>query len=146
MINRVPESVDGRWPALQPSAMTVLRLPVHGRWAWDARGDSRAVRVSAHTRENVVNLSVWRDEICVGTVRLRPAEAASLVAGLSDGIAELADRADHETLLDEVSGDTATVRELELRLARLESRLASTRWRTAVSAATQALRRGGRRP
>jgi hypothetical protein len=115
---------------------------VHGRWAWDARGDSRAVRVSAHTRENVVNLSVWRDEICVGTVRLRPAEAASLVAGLSDGIAELADRADDETPLN----DTATVRELELRVARLESRLASTRWRTAVSAATQALRRGGRRP
>jgi hypothetical protein len=141
MINRVPESVDGRWRALQPSAMTVLRLPVHGRWAWDARGDSRAVRVSAHTRENVVNLSVWRDEICVGTVRLRPAEAASLVAGLSDGIAELADRADDETPLN----DTATVRELELRVARLESRLASTRWRTAVSAATQALRRGGRR-
>ena len=128
--------------------MTVVRLPVHGRWAWDARGDSRAVRVSAHTRENVVNLSVWRDEICVGTVRLRPAEAASLVAGLSDGLAELADRADDE-MLDEVSGDAATVRELELRLARLESRLPSARWRTAVSAASQALgslRRGGRRP
>ena len=118
--------------------MTLVRLPVHGRWAWDARGDSRAVRVSAHTRENVVNLSVWRDEICVGTVRLRPAEAASLVAGLSDGLAELADRADDE-LLDEVSGDAATVHELELRMARLESRLPSARWRTAVSAATQAL-------
>ena len=128
--------------------MTVVRLPVHGRWAWDARGDSRAVRVSAHTRENVVNLSVWRDEVCVGTVRLRPAEAASLVAGLTDGLAELADRADDE-MLDEVSGDVATVHELELRLARLESRLPSARWRTAVSAATQALgslRRGGRRP
>lgn len=119
--------------------MTVVRLPVHGRWAWDARGDSRAVRVSAHTRENVVNLSVWRDEICVGTVRLQPAEAASLVAGLSDGLAELADRADDEPPLNEVSG------ELELRVARLESRLAPTRWRTAVSAATQALRRGGQR-
>jgi len=125
--------------------MTVVRLPVHGRWAWDARGDSRAVRVSTHTRENVVNLSVWRDEICVGTVRLRPEEAASLVAGLSDGLAELADRADDDALLDE---GTAKVHELELRIARLESRLAPTGWRTAVSAAaarvTHAL--GSRRP
>jgi len=124
--------------------MTVVRLPVHGRWAWDARGDSRAVRVSTHTRENVVNLSVWRDEICVGTVRLRPAEAASLVEGLSDGLAELADRAD-DAPLDEGS---AKVLELELRLARLESRLAPPGWRTAVSAAaarvTQAL--GSQRP
>jgi hypothetical protein len=112
--------------------MTVVRLPVHGRWAWDARGDSRAVRVSTHTRENVVNLSVWRDEICVGTVRLRPAEAASLVEGLSDGLAELADRPD-DAPLDE---GTAKVHELELRIARLESRLAPPGWRTAVSAAT----------
>ena len=125
--------------------MTVVRLPVHGRWAWDARGDSRAVRVSTHTRENVVNLSVWRDEICVGTVRLRPAEAASLVVGLSDGLAELADRADDDGPLD---ADPAKLLELELRLARLESGLAPTGWRTAVSdaaaRATQAL--GRRRP
>jgi hypothetical protein len=126
--------------------MTVVRLPVHGRWAWDARGDSRAVRVSTHTRENVVNLSVWRDETCVGTVRLRPAEAASLLAGLSDGLAELADRA------DDAEPETDKVRELELRLARLESRLDRPGWRTAVSAAAAratdalGLRRPGGRP
>ena len=125
--------------------MTVVRLPVHGRWAWDARGDSRAVRVSTHTRENVVNLSVWRDEICVGTVRLRPAEAASLVEGLSDGLAELADRAGDDALLDE---NTEKMRELELRLARLESWLAPPGWRTAVSAAAEraAHALGSRRP
>ena len=124
--------------------MTVVRLPVHGRWAWDARGDSRAVRVSTHTRENVVNLSVWRDEICVGTVRLRPAEAASLVEGLSDGLAELADRAD-DAPLDE---NSEKMRELELRLARLESRFAPAGWRTVVSAAAEraANALGSRRP
>jgi hypothetical protein len=111
--------------------MTVLRLPVHGRWVWDARGDNRAVRVSAHVREKVVNLSVWRDELCVGTVRLLPSEAASLVVGLTDGLAELADRAD-ETPQEQ---STATLREMEQRLARLESRLAEPVWRTAVTAA-----------
>ena len=110
--------------------MTVVRLPVHGRWAWDARGDSRAVRVSAHTRENVVNLSVWRDEVCVGTVRLQPSEAASLVSGLTDGLAELADRPDR------TSGDV-----LEQRVARLESLLARPAWRTAVERVTAAARR-----
>ena len=62
------------------------------RWAWDARGDNRAVRVSPHAHENVVNLSVWRDDICVGTVRLVPAEVTALVTGLTDGLAELAAR------------------------------------------------------
>jgi len=126
--------------------MTVLRLPVHGRWIWDARGDNRAVRVSAHVRENVVNLSVWRDELCVGTVRLRPSEAASLVVGLTDGLAELADRPDE--VPQAASADT--LREMEQRLARLESRLAEPAWRTAVTAAatraTGAVRRLSRQP
>ena len=111
--------------------MTVVRLPVHGRWVWDARGDNRAVRVSAHLPENVVNLSVWRDKVCVGTVRLLPSEAASLVVGLTDGLAELADRPDPTQ-----AGSSATLREMELRLARLESRLAAPDWWTVATAAT----------
>lgn len=111
--------------------MTVVRLPVHGRWAWDARGASRAVRVSPHVHENVVNLSLWRDDLCVGTVRLRPSEAASLVAGLTDGLAELADRPDEPPS----AGDPDALHELELRLARIEARLAPPGWRTAMTAA-----------
>lgn len=111
--------------------MTVVRLPVHGRWAWDARGASRAVRVSPHVHENVVNLSLWRDDLCVGTVRLRPGEAASLVAGLTDGLAELADRPDEPPS----AGGPEALHELQLRLARIEARLAPPGWRTAVASA-----------
>ena len=110
----------------QPGGMsTVVQLPTRGRWAWDARGDSRAVRVSPHVRENVVNLSVWRDDICVGTVRLPPEEASVLVAGLTDCLSQLADRP---------ARDAARMRELEDRLARLESRVAEPAWRTAADA------------
>ena len=101
----------------------VVRLPSSGRWAWDARGDSRAVRVSPHVEENVVNLSVWRDDICVGTVRLQPSEAAALVEGLTDGLARLAEKPDD---------DAARLRVMEARLARLESRLGEPLWRTAA--------------
>jgi hypothetical protein len=72
--------------------MSVLSFQPRGRWAWDARGYQRAVRVSPHPAENVVNLSVWRDDVCVGTVRLLPDEVSALVAGLTDGLVELARR------------------------------------------------------
>jgi len=72
--------------------MPVLPFPPRGRWAWDARGSQRAVRVSSHPDENVVTLSVWRDDLCVGTVRLQPDEVSALIAGLTDGLAALARR------------------------------------------------------
>ncbi len=113
---------------------TVVRFPEQrGRWAWDARGNNRAVRVSAHARENVVNLSVWRDDVCVGTVRLLPDEVTALVTGLADGLAELASR----------PAGSSDVRSLEERLARLESRLESRLeeppWRTAATRAVRSL-------
>jgi hypothetical protein len=111
--------------------MTVVQMPERGRWAWDARGDSRAVRVSPHARENVVNLSVWRNDICVGTVRLRPAEAATLVEGLTEGLARLADRPVEST---------TPVRDLEERLTRLESRLAEPTWMVAATRAARSVR------
>lgn len=95
----------------------VVRLPVRGRWAWDSRGANRAVRVSTHADENVLNLSVWRDDICVGTVRLAPAEVTALVAGLTDGLAELAERP---------VAEPASVNTLEERLAAVEARLAAS--------------------
>src|SRR3954451_11265565 len=72
--------------------MTVLAMPTHGRWAWDDRGDGRAVRVSTHADVGLLVVSLWRDNVCVGTVRLAPAEAAAVAAALTDGLAELADR------------------------------------------------------
>src|SRR3954464_12585217 len=92
MIDVVPASVDVTPAPLQPGQMSVLPFPPRGRWAWDARGHERAVRVTAHPAEGVVNLSMWRDDICVGTVRLRPDEVAGLVEGLTEGLARLAER------------------------------------------------------
>jgi hypothetical protein len=111
--------------------MTVVQLPVRARWAWDARGDSRAVRVSPHVRENLVNLSLWRDDVCVGTVRLLPGEAANLVAGLSEGLAQLAAAP---------PDDATRLRELEERLAELESRLAAPAWRAMTAQAVRSVR------
>ena len=124
--------------------MSVLPFQPPGRWAWDARGSQRAVRVSPHPAENLVNLSVWRDDTCVGTVRLLPDEVSALVTGLTDGLAELARR-------PATAG--ATVTDLAERLAVLERQLARPVWRTSATAAAttaaarlrSALRRAGRR-
>jgi hypothetical protein len=106
--------------------MSVLPFPPRGRWAWDAPGHDCAVRVSAHASEGVVNLSMWRDEICVGTVRLQPDEVAGLVEELTEGLARLTERP-AESLL--------TVSELEDRLARIEPCLARPAGRTAAATA-----------
>ena len=110
---------------------TVVRLPTRGRWAWDARGDRRAVRVSPHASENVVNLSVWRDDICVGTVRLRPDEVTALVTGLTEGLADLAERP---------VPAPAPAPDLEARLARLEARFAAPTWRARATGAVRSVR------
>ena len=70
--------------------MTVLPLPARGRWVWDARDKARAVRVATHDEVGLLNLSMWRDDLCVGTVKLRPDEAADLVGALTEGLARLA--------------------------------------------------------
>ncbi len=61
-----------------------------GRWIADGRGEGRAVRVSAHAEAGFLVISTWKAGACVGTVRLVPHEAAELVAGLAEGLAELA--------------------------------------------------------
>jgi predicted RNA-binding Zn ribbon-like protein len=102
--------------------MTVLTLPVRGRWVWDARDRTRAVRVAAHPEAGLLNLSVWRDEICVGTVKLEPDEVVSLVQGLTDGLARLA-----ESAAPAPDDRDARLAALEERLAGVETRLAPPR-------------------
>jgi hypothetical protein len=119
---------------------TVVRLPVRGQWAWDVRGEGRAVRIAAHVEAGLVNLSVWRHDTCVGTVRLLPSEVANLVTGLSEGLATLArdpSGADREG----PDADAQRLREMEERLAGLEARLAAPgRWRALADRARGALR------
>ena len=69
--------------------MGVVPIPVHGRWAVDPRGEGRAVRVSAHAEAGFLIVSTWKADTCVGTVRLLPDEAAELVAGITDALAQL---------------------------------------------------------
>ena len=115
--------------------MTVVRLPVRGQWAWDVRGEGRAVRISAHVESGLVNLSVWRHDTCVGTVRLLPSEVANLMAGLSEGLAQLSRTP--ETPPDATPDDGERLRELEQRLIRLESRVATPDRTSALPAFVQ---------
>jgi hypothetical protein len=71
--------------------MSVLPLPPRGEWFGDARDGGRALRVSWHAEVGCVVLSLWREDTCVGTTRLTPAEAARLVGSLAAGLAAAAD-------------------------------------------------------
>jgi len=97
--------------------MTVIPLPRHGQWIEDLRGDGRSVRVSAHEEAGLLNLSIWRHGTCVGTVRLAPEDVATLMGGLSDGLAQMAQRTGPDDQPDD------RIRQLERRLADLESRV-----------------------
>ncbi|NEK56284.1 hypothetical protein GCU56_00145 [Geodermatophilus sabuli] len=115
--------------------MTVLSLPSRSRWVWDARDRTRAVRVSAHAEVGLLNLSLWRDETCVGTVKLQPDEVASLVAALTDGLAQLADGPPSAP-----GSDAVRLAAVEARLAELESRPVPPRRSVAAFVATVAAR------
>jgi hypothetical protein len=113
-------------------------VPLHGRWAWDLRGEGRAVRVSTHREAGLLNLSIWREDTCVGTVRLLPEDAAGLVTGLTDGLAALA--------APSQAARSRRMHELELRMARLESQVRAPLWRRGLSGVRNRVRSGrGRR-
>ncbi|SDE92587.1 hypothetical protein SAMN05660485_02141 [Blastococcus fimeti] len=117
--------------------MTVIPLLRHGRWAWDLRGEGRGVRISTHVDVGLLNLSLWRDGTCVGTVQLRPAEVATLASGLTEGLAEIAAQ---PGVSHGGAGDAWRVHELELRLAEVEARLGASGTGRAVAAAATAVR------
>lgn len=52
----------------------------------DARGGSRALRVSWHTEAGVVVLSLWRMDTCAGTFRLSVEEVPDLIDALREGL------------------------------------------------------------
>lgn len=100
--------------------MTVIPMPAQGSWAWDARGEGRAIRVSTHRESGLLNLSLWRGDFCVGSLRLLPEEVARLVGGLTAGLAQLAGPSAAESGAGEAL-DASRLQELEQRLAVLES-------------------------
>ena len=52
----------------------------------DARGDDRALRLSWHTEADLVVLSMWRENVCVGSFRLSVDEVPDFIAFLSRGL------------------------------------------------------------
>ncbi len=69
--------------------MTTQPLTEPDRWFPDQRGQGRGVRVSAHAEGGFLVVSTWRDGECVSTVRLSPEQAAGLVSGIAEGLAQL---------------------------------------------------------
>jgi hypothetical protein len=117
--------------------MTVIPLPQHGQWAWDLRGEGRAVRVTAHVDAGLMNLSLWRGGTCVGTAQLLPGDVAKLASGLTEGLAEIAAQS---RTAPAAAGDARRISELEGRLAEVEERLGRTAPRRAVANAVGAVR------
>jgi hypothetical protein len=67
--------------------MSVVRpVPRFGSVHPDARGDGRALRVSWHPAADdgraTVVLSIWRDNVCTGTVRIAAEQLPALLASL----------------------------------------------------------------
>ena len=62
------------------------QVPAIGDVFIDARGGARVLRVSWHTDAEVVVLSLWRDNTCAGTFRLRIDEVPALIEMLRDGL------------------------------------------------------------
>jgi len=53
----------------------------------DGRGEDRALRMSWHSEADLVVLSMWRENVCVGTFRLTSDEVPAMIAFLSSGLA-----------------------------------------------------------
>jgi hypothetical protein len=66
----------------------VQPLPARGDVIIDARGEGRSLRVSWHHEADLVVLSLWANEICTGTFRLRSADVPGLIQALSAGLAD----------------------------------------------------------
>jgi hypothetical protein len=65
---------------------TARPLPASGEIFLDARGDDRALRVSWHYDTDLVVLSLWRENVCVGSFRLTVDEVPELIELLRSGL------------------------------------------------------------
>lgn len=72
-------------PASTPSTAATER----GEVFLDARGSSRALRLSWHPEADVVVLSLWRDGTCAGTFRMAQSDVADFVDALVDGLRDV---------------------------------------------------------
>ena len=108
--------------------MTVPAVTRMGSWVLDRRGQGRGVRITRHPELHAINLSIWRESVCVGTVHLSPVDAAEVVQAITGQLAELARPAPPVHAAGRVD-------ELEARIAQLERHARAPRppgWRRAV--------------
>ena len=68
----------------------VRQLPVGRILAVDERGIG--LRATWHLERGFINLSLWREDVCVETFHLRPSDAANLVSFLVSGLAEVVEQ------------------------------------------------------
>ncbi len=64
----------------------VRPLPAAGSVFFDARGGDRALRVSWHAESDIVVLSLWRENVCVGSFRLAVDEVPDFIDLLREGL------------------------------------------------------------
>lgn len=65
---------------------TARPLPETGSVFLDARGGDRALRVSWHTHDGLVVLSLWHGNVCSGSFRLSLDEVPDLIDMLRAGL------------------------------------------------------------
>jgi len=73
--------------------MARQHLPRTGAVFLDPRGEDRSLRVTWHHDQQLVVLSLWRDNVCAGTFRLDADEVPDLIALLRRGLDEAYDAA-----------------------------------------------------
>jgi len=66
----------------------IVALPVRGDVFLDARDQGRALRLSWHHGADLVVLSLWRDDTCVGTFQLGKDDVPAMIDALVQGLAE----------------------------------------------------------
>lgn len=66
----------------------VHRLPVRRDVFLDERGHDRGLRVTTHSEEGIVVLSIWHDDRCAASFRLPVADAGRLIAVLASGLSD----------------------------------------------------------
>ncbi|MEN3272525.1 MAG: hypothetical protein V7636_1286 [Actinomycetota bacterium] len=70
-------------------AAEIHQLPVGRLLSVDERGVG--LRATWHLDHGFLNLSLWRDDVCVETFHLAPNEAARLAAFIADGLFDAAE-------------------------------------------------------
>lgn len=73
----------------------VRHLPVGRILAVDERGIG--LRCTWHLERGFINLSLWREDVCVETFHLTPSAAAQLMSFLATGFAEAIEAPEPET-------------------------------------------------